>query len=279
MQKHSLLFLFLISTFYQAIAQQTIGGWKDEKALYAETKQVNQFFRRFNNEEAVDGTRLYNNKDSSYRDPKNRVKYLKMLFDNENPSISKDIKNNFISEVNSKNKPQFLDFHGGKWFAEVKTSFLYQNQQHPLTLFLQLQNARVGSKWVITDLIFSPYSNIYKKDTNDAEYFLHPLSHEVDFMNMHKIFENNAKHIYQYTSNNFTIDPMTLFCEDVKSGKLKFQTVNKVILHFFQIEGWYFELTEFNRSGNNTGWLISSITKANEKEKIKIEQFIKSKND
>lgn len=271
-----LLFCFIIQDI---AAQQTVGAWKDEKSLYAETKQVNQFFRRFNNEETVDGTRLYNKKDSLFRDVKNRPKYLKMLFDNENPSISKDIKNAFVADVSNKSKQQYLNFHGGKWFAELHTTFIYKGKELPLVMFLNLQDAKIGSKWVISSLQFRPYINDYEKDSTDAKYFLHPLSHEVDFMNMHKIFEHNAKNIFEYTSKNFKPDQVTLFCEDVKKGILKFQTVKSMKLHFFQIEGWYFELTEFNRSGNNTGWLISSITKANEKEKNQIEQFIKNKND
>lgn len=273
--------LYFCSLFFLSptFAQQTVGGWKDEKSLYAETKQVNQFFRRFNNEEAIDGTRLYSKKDSLFRDVKNRPKYLRMLFNNENPSISKDIKNSFVADISNKNKQQYLDFHGGKWFAELRTTFLYKGKEQPLTMFLTLQNAKVGSKWVISEIRFKEYLREYEKDSSDARYFLHPLSHEVDFMNMHKIFENNAKHISEYTSNKFTPDQVTLFCEDVKKGILKYQTVKSMKLHFFQIDGWYFELSEFNRSGNNTGWLISSLTKASEKEKIQLEQFIKNKND
>jgi hypothetical protein len=36
-----------------------------------------------------------------------------------------------------------------------------------------------------------------------------------------------------------------------------------VKFHFFQIEGWYFELADFNRAGYNTGWLISDLVKLN----------------
>ena len=47
----------------------------DESALYAETKQVNQFFRRFNCEEALDGKRFYP-KDSLYHNLSLRKQYL-----------------------------------------------------------------------------------------------------------------------------------------------------------------------------------------------------------
>ena len=43
----------------------------DEAALYAETKQINQFFRRFNCEEDLQGKRLYEG-DQSYHDQQSR---------------------------------------------------------------------------------------------------------------------------------------------------------------------------------------------------------------
>ena len=57
--------------------------------------------------------------------------------------------------------------------------------------------------------------------------------------------------------------PMERVLYEVKKGTLKYKTVNQVKFHFFQIEGWYFELAQFNRPGYNTGWLISNLVKLN----------------
>jgi hypothetical protein len=46
-------------------------------------------------------------------------------------------------------------------------------------------------------------------------------------------------------------------------GTLNFKSVEDVRFHFFQIDGWYFELTDYNRPGYNTGWLISSLVRLN----------------
>jgi uncharacterized ion transporter superfamily protein YfcC len=64
-----LFLLFLIVLVYHPIHAQLID--KDEEArLYAETKQVNQFFRRFNGEEDEKGERYYP-KDRQYRSERN----------------------------------------------------------------------------------------------------------------------------------------------------------------------------------------------------------------
>src|ERR1035438_10349851 len=82
-----------------SFSQSSIGSFSgDETVFYAQTKQVNQFFRRFNGEENVQGERSYDN-NKEFRDPKLRKKFLNILFDNSNPSITKDIKGDFISGV------------------------------------------------------------------------------------------------------------------------------------------------------------------------------------
>jgi hypothetical protein len=49
------------------------------------------------------------------------------------------------------------------------------------------------------------------------------------------------------------------------SGQVKF--------HFFQVDGWYFELSFINRAGNNSGWLISKLYKITEQEKEALIKF------
>jgi hypothetical protein len=47
-----------------------------------------------------------------------------------------------------------------------------------------------------------------------------------------------------------------------------------VKFHFFQVDGWYFELSEFNRQGYNKGWLISTLMKITDKDKDVLMKFI-----
>ncbi|HTE34253.1 MAG TPA: hypothetical protein VK666_27930, partial [Chryseolinea sp.] len=79
--------LLLVSQGYAQLLDK-----EDESRLYAETKQVNQFFRRFNGEEDEKGDRYYP-KDKLYRTEKLRKKYIGILFDASNTGISNDLKN------------------------------------------------------------------------------------------------------------------------------------------------------------------------------------------
>ena len=233
----------------------------DEKVLYAETKQVNQFFRRFNCEEGPDGKRYYRG-DSLYHNAPLRREYLNMLFDQQNESLDNRLRQEFMQTVMSRTRPTYLNFHGGNWFAEVNTTFTYKGKEEKMTLFMELEDAEVGSKWVFTNVYFEPFRRLFQ-DQSAAEVvpaFIHPLSHELDFMNLIKVFNNGGK-LEHYALKSYLPDYLTLFLYESKLKNLRFRSVDKVKFHFFQVEGWYFELQEFNRTGMNRGWLISQMTR------------------
>lgn len=239
----------------------------DESVLYAQTKQVGQFFRRFNGEEDVQGNRLTSG-EKFVRDPKLRKKYLPILFDLSNPSLNKDLKDVFINQVTNAKAPIYLDFHNKDWFAEVNCTFLYKGQKANLIIFLRIEKQDQGYKWVFSNVYFNKYEKWFQHvgDTSNNKLILHPMSHELDFMNINKVFRDEENLDY-YLERNYQPDFMSIFVEDVKNGNLKFDAVNNVKFHFFQVKGWYFELSYFNRNENNSGWLISNLLNVNEKEK------------
>jgi hypothetical protein len=268
-----LLIGFFLLMIAPDLPAQSIGSYLgDEAILMAQTKQVNQFFRRFNCEESPDGKRYYPG-DSHYRDPDLRDRYIAILFDNENALITDPIKEDFIRTVNSGKNSIYLDFHGGEWFAEVTTKFIYRGTEMPLTLFLRLQEEEVGSKWVITNVYFEPFSKLFFNSVQNELKFLHPMSHELDFMNLIHVFKDKNE-IELYTSREYYPDFLTLFIYEVKNGNLVFKTAQQVKFHFFQIPGWYFELVDFNRHSGNSGWLIANLLKINAEEKELMLKFI-----
>ncbi len=240
---------------------------EDESMLYAHTKQVNQFFRRFNGEEDRYGERLPVN-DANYQDPAYRRTFIDLLFDQQNTTIDALIKNEFIYKCTQADQQKFLNFHGGDWFAEVKTTFKYKGIDQDLILFLKIQEEKIGSKWVITNVIFEPFLDLFidaDKLPEEERKFLHPLSHELDFMNLIKVFTSKAV-LEQYAEKEFKPDYLTLFIYEYRKLNLKFVTIKDVKFHFFQLDDWYFELSEFNRNINNSGWLISNLLKINKED-------------
>jgi len=257
-----------------AVAQNSISNLSgDESDLYAQTKQVNQFFRRFNNEEDRFGVRYYPG-DSLYRDGAFRPVYLNMLFDQQSYSIDETVKKEFIQFVIQNEDPVFLNFRGDQWFAELAATFKYENRNDNLILFLQLEQENLGYKWVLTNAYYVRYLKLFYKGNKEMaeKAFLHPMSHELDFMNMHKVFDDLTYSEY-YASKDFKPDYLSILFYELKTGVMEFVRSGELKFHFFQIDGWYFEVSFLNRPGNNSGWLISKLYKINESEKQELIKF------
>src|ERR1035437_6785050 len=131
-KRNSLTYLILafVALFCcnNAVAQNSLGDSNlDASALFAQTKQLTQFFRRFNGEEDAKGNKLDSN-NFQYREKHLRKNFLSILFDKQNRSISENQKTDFVNEILDETSPKFLDFHAGKWFAEVNAVFSYQNR-------------------------------------------------------------------------------------------------------------------------------------------------------
>ncbi|MFT6827142.1 MAG: hypothetical protein ACI9Z3_001460 [Roseivirga sp.] len=264
---------FVLSTYSSA---QVVGDdYQIEQQLLASTKQLNQFFRRFNGEEDTKGNK-FEPDDRQYRNDRLRKRYISILFDEENAGISSQSKRDFLDQVTKEGSPIYLDLHSPNWFAVVNTTFMYEGRERPLTLYMQIQEEGLGYEWVIADISFEPYKNIFKKQRGETKEFLHPMSHELDFMNLRKALLKGGSP-ESYTLADYKPDLMTLFLYEVKKGTLDFKTVNTMKFHFFGIEGWYFSISNFNRATDNSGWLISDLLQINASQKEDILKIIYDK--
>ena len=255
------------------VAGQTIGDFKmDETELYAMTKQMGQFMRRFNYEEDQFGYQL-NPKDPKYRNNEMRRKSLPILFDQEKYGTQTELQRYFIEDV-TKGDSTYMTFLGGRWYSEVSTTFKYNGKDVNVMLFLAVEKDGLGSKWVLTNVYFSEFNKLFPTGemTEKEKHFLHPMSHELDFMNIYKAFQT-PEIIEYYASKEFQPDYLTLFFYEIKQGKLVFQHVDSVKFHVLQIKDWYFEVSWFNRSGLNSGWLMSNVIYMPEKEKTNLIKF------
>ena len=255
------------------VAGQTIGDFKmDETELYAMTKQMGQFMRRFNYEEDQFGEKL-NPKDPRYRSNEMRRKSLPILFDQQKYGTQTDLQRYFIEDV-TKDDSTYMTFLGGRWYSEVSTTFRYNGKLVNISLILAVEKEGLGSKWVLTNVYFSEFNKLFPNGemAEREKHFLHPMSHELDFMNIYKAFQN-PEVIEYYASKEFQPNYLTLFFYEIKQGKLVFQHVDSVKFHVFQIKDWYFEGSWFNRSGMNSGWLMSNVIYMPEKEKTNLIKF------
>ena len=271
----------VIPAFFLACVSMSFGQQRlmdemqsQEEALYASNKQINQFVRRFNGEEDEQGERYFPD-NRRYRNEALRKKYIPALFDQETSSFNRAWVEEFARVVTDKQQPLFIDLHQTEWFAEVAAVFTYKGRTTSLLLFMELRPQGQGFEWVIADVAFDDFSSHFSKDTSKTKPFIHPMSHELEFMTLRK--ELAKENPEDYTPDGFEPDFLTLFVFEMKNGNLRFQTVKNVKFHFFGLPGWYFEVSRYNRPGNNTGWLISNLVKAGPSEKTQLKNYLYAK--
>ena len=269
----SVFIWLLLSIDLMPVAAQTVGNYQmDEANLYAMTKQMGQFIRRFNYEEDQFGYKI-NPKDPSYRNKTKRQQSLAILFDQQTYGNQPDLQKFFIEDVTTGDST-FMTFLGGRWYSEVSATFKYKGKDANIIMILGVEQEGLGSKWVLNNIYFSEFNKLFPTGemAEREKHFLHPMSHELDFMNIYKIFKE-PEVIEYYASKSFEPDYLTLFFYEIKKGNLIFQNVETVKFHVFQIKDWYFEVSWFNRSGSNAGWLISNLIYIPEKDKKDLIKF------
>ena len=123
----SLLVLVLALCFgVLPLRAQSVGNVEfDEANLYAMTKQMGQFIRRFNYEEDQFGYKI-NPKDPSYRNKEKRQQSLAILFDQQTYGNQPDLQRFFIEDVTT-NDSTFMTFLGGRWYSEVSATLKRSN--------------------------------------------------------------------------------------------------------------------------------------------------------
>ncbi|MBR2051023.1 MAG: hypothetical protein IJ961_00925 [Bacteroidales bacterium] len=277
MKKFFLTNVLLLSMFFiktsEAQSYTNLGDVQtDERAFYTMTKQMSQFMSRFNYEEDQYGTKI-SPESPDYRDRMKRRSVLPLLFDMDNPRTNGSLRDFFIADLTEKDA-NYFEFLGGKWYSEVSATFKMNGEKVDISMIFTIEQENLGSKWVLTNVYFSDFSKLFPKGdiAEQQKHFLHPMSHELDFMNIYKIFKT-PESIEYYASNTYSPDYLSIFFYEVKCGNLVFEKVNSEKFHVFQIDNWYFEVSWFNREGLNTGWLISNLVFLKDDEKEELLKF------
>ena len=274
----NLLILLTIVTFItvgsaNAQTYSIIGDAEaDERALYTMTKQMSQFMSRFNYEEDQYGKKIHPDS-SDYRDRDKRKTVLPLLFDMENQRTNGSLRDFFIEDL-TQDDSNYFEFLGGEWYSEVSATFKWEGKTIDISMIFAIEKENLGSKWVLTNVFFSEFNKLFPKGdiAEQQKHFLHPMSHELDFMNIYKIFKT-PECIEYYASESYSTDYLSIFFYEIKQGNLIFERVNGVKFHVFQIDHWYFEVSWFNRSGYNTGWLISNLIYLKDEEKNELIKY------
>ena len=150
----------LLSVEAFPLMAQSLGDVQfDEANLYAMTKQMGQFIRRFNYEEDQFGYKI-NPKDPSYHNKAKRQQSLAILFDQQTYGSQPDLQKFFIEDVTTGDST-FMTFLGGRWYSEVSATFKYKGKEANVIMILGVEQEGLGSKWVLNNIYFSEFNKLF----------------------------------------------------------------------------------------------------------------------
>ena len=98
-----------------------------------------------------------------------------------------------------------------------------------------------------------------------------PNDHETNFISLHRMTKDTPKQSMRFARKDFAIDETSVFFTLISMGLLKIEFVIDLQFVFYQVPGYKFAISYYEREKANCGWLISSFERISEKEK---EEFI-----
>lgn len=234
----------------------------------SEVKSLDEFRARFNGEESKPG--IYNDKNS-------RRANLLNLFD-LNMDKGGLTKEQFINKLNNFmdsvliNDCKFEISNSNLW-SECICKMKYNKQDLMLTLYLQRECYEKNRyRWTIVGVKGLEKAGLIEKD---KLYPISPVQHEVHFIELQDMLNENHTHAFGYRKKGTQIDQLSTFLAWVYAGIIKFEIVEKQTFYYFDVPGYIFTINEIIRPGRNRGWLITSLEEASKEEKeIKIKKLL-----
>lgn len=251
-------FLLIFCFFASAQSQMLYGNDVFEKLpdrYVMQIKQLDHFIERFNNRKNEPGFRF----DAPDQKSLNRDEAIASLFNHGllHRGTFKEDAIAFIKEVTGQSL--HLSFYDNEYFATVDCKVLYKERLKDLKLTLSLEgDAKDGSRWIIIGAE-ADFLDLQQSETNKI---IPPSNHEVDFTELINLFNEQKNEVINYTREDYKPHQLDILFYIIKNNEIKLLSTSLPTYHFLQVNGWIFTVDFFNRDSNNSGWLISSLKKA-----------------
>lgn len=249
---------------------QVIGGLLNDDLYKTKVKLVDEFFDRFN------GKELRPDIKTDSEDAK--LKNLLVLF---NGKMFKSMEDSAFVEARTFAEKVIQDsiilhYQDSTWIAKASCHGKLKGKAVDFILYMNVENRRGNMyKWVIAKVegsIFHLTPSLQKESI-----MLMPDDHETNFMSLHRITTEKDDYILNYKQKYFNVDPTTVFYAYVYAGVLDIEYVKPLEFVFYQVPGYKFTISHFERENYNAGWLINSLEKVSDEEKTEFLNYIYNK--
>lgn len=231
------------------------------KHLYETRIQlVDEFFKRFNGGETHADIKK---NDKDFRQKNLLFCFNGRMFKSANDTCFTDAQA-FIKKVMDDSIS--INYQDSTWIAKAVCEGKLKGKPVKFNLYLHVEHRRGNMyKWVISKAegdIFRLEPSLRKESI-----MLLPDDHETNFMSLHRITTEKDDYILNYAYKGFAVDETSVFYSLVYMGLLDIDYVDDLSFIFFQVPGYVFNVSFFERDTNNSGWLISDLKSVSEKDK------------
>jgi hypothetical protein len=257
-----MIILLIFQIVQKNYGQELLTGNKTPtpKDLVLKVSQFGQFIKRFNYEEDFLGNKI----STSFSKKITRSDYIGFLFNKEDKRFdpaskeySKEyclMKDEFIKKTVEKDFK--LNRISDSLYSVAVCEVSYKNIPALVQVVLKQESINKGIAWVISDV---SADFIYSKDYNATSLkFIPPTSNEVNYIHLKNIF-NNRDSMSNYAYPGYTCNRLSIFFQLIHSGDIQYKNVKSLVYFICDIPGWIIQVREFNREGENSGWLIENI--------------------
>ncbi len=251
-------------------AQQVVADAHREANFLFEVKIIDEFIERFNDDPRSSLRREYTRAGRAV--PFDRKALVKSLFDKE-PADENGLR--FIEQVTDTASPQKIAFNDSNWYAELRSSFIFNGQRIDVPIVLKVSTAPDHStKWMIIGLgeVPAPPPATAKEAAPQAanprmQPFISPSDYATNFIELRNILVPGMKPENYFSQELLATERGKNFVDMILSRKLRFDAPGSMRFYFFQIPNYLFIVERFERQTTHSGWLISSLEAAGEEEK------------
>jgi len=263
--------LLLLFKCLGAFSQSVNNDYESDFAWHV--KQVDEFIERFNNNDKT-LIKLYNKKHNPVISL-TREKLLKSLFNASDKNWDINEITNFIKDVTNKKKQVYLDFFDKGWCAKLICLVNWKGKPERVVLTLKIKKYPDGSsKWVIAAVSANFLKQQWLTDSlaghtlaaipaaKNHSTSLHPFSHSASFSNITQVSKDKTNiENYLETPVSNTNRELLTFANEIINNRLQIKHAESLTYEFHQVKGWTFEVSQFERQSQNSGWLISKLTR------------------
>ena len=246
---------------YVSSNAQSLPDTELKENFAAQVKSIDEFICRFNGSESHPSI-------SDTVD--NRMLNLIALFDYDidHSGLSdedfKDSLQYFVNRIVESNT--MLSIKDSLLYAESSTIVLYKGNKKSIKLYLQCEEFYDNQlRWAIVGAKGLAEAGIIETESYRQ---ISPVEHELHFMSLDETLNLNSDSVMGYRGKDVKIDELSVLFALLMEEELKIDIVEKLTIYCFEVPDFMFTINENVKRNQNSGWLISSITKINEKEKI-----------